>query len=117
MIKTFEHKIPFDSRRSFKVCQECGNKIPKWQSTITNENEGILEWKVKPFIGLSSFIRVFLRQQRPEYTLLTIYVNRPFRFIDPFKKSEKIYRDIETQLKEITEKINSRTTEHSRRTG
>jgi hypothetical protein len=103
MIRTFEYKIPFAVRKSFKVSLDSGNEIPNWDLLVSDEDEGIIEWKKKSlFVFGSPMIRLYLRQQRPTYTLVTVYVNHPYLPIDPFKLCERMYRKLEMKLNQRT---------------
>lgn len=101
MIETFEHKIPFKLSTSFKMVLECGNTIPHWKLVQKDEVVGLIEWQQLFLLGLCmSKIRVYFKQQRPDYTLVTVYVNRPLQFIDPFKRVENVNRKLASKLSE-----------------
>ena len=101
MIHTFEYKLPLPGKDSFVVCRECGLTIPRWRLQTINEQEGYIEYKVYSLLGVPSYVRLYLRHQRPEYTLITIYINRPFRPIDPFAQCNKIYHDLKARLDQV----------------
>ncbi len=99
MIRTFEYKIPFEFHKSFSVILESGNAIPTWELVISDEKEGMIEWRQKSWIGYCApMMRLYLKQQRPTYTLVTIYVNHPCLIVDPFNLSERMYKKLEMRL-------------------
>ena len=101
MIKTFQSKIPLSITQSYAICLDAGSKLDHWQLNFADETQGSIEWMVKPALGFSSYVRVYLRQQREEYTLVTVYVNRKYMIIDPFGKCEKMFMQLAREIEKL----------------
>jgi hypothetical protein len=99
MIKTYEHKVQYELSKSFTLFLDSAKCIPGWHLVKSDIEAGMIEWKQKRLLGLSvSKIRVYLKQPRPNSTLVTVYVNRPLQFIDPFNMCERVFNKLVLSL-------------------
>ncbi len=103
MIKNFEYKIPLELKKSYELILESGNELANWELVSSNEQAGIIEWKQKFWLGLAiSRIKVYLKEPRPQNTLVTIYISPPLQIFDPANMCERIYKKLELKLNNTT---------------
>jgi len=95
MIKNFEYKISRNLQESFEIVRMSGSKIPGWKLVGADRKLGVIEWRQSFWSVLGySKIRVYLKEPRENYTLLTIYIKRPLQIIDPAKMFQRVYKKL-----------------------